>query len=279
VRVWDLGTGQQQAKLSGHDGEVRAVAIAADGRRAVSGGDDETVRAWDLEEGVEFALFASDSAIAELAITPAGTRVIAGASTGPVHLLELCGYEYANGQPPAQEPRSKLGNQAAVRRPIWPTRPARPRVCRDSGAGCGRLTPGQARRSRKLQPRSGHRDAEPSRATPRVPGRRCGQCKLQLDRTLCQRSCDISVRKRRHGAAGAVAGAADVFACNAAFKPTASVVGRDYAAPGIGADPLYDAWLVMCPGVLWLVPRCPAWWGLLRDLEVPRPCLRGCPLA
>ena len=60
---------------------------------------------WDLEEGVELAFFAADSKITELAVTPAGTRVIAGASTGPVHLLELCGYEYASGQPPAQEPR------------------------------------------------------------------------------------------------------------------------------------------------------------------------------
>ena len=84
---------------------MRAVAVIADGRRAVSGGEDGTVRVWDLEEGVEFAFFAADSKITELAVTPAGTRVIAGASTGPAHLLELCGYENTSGQPPAQEPR------------------------------------------------------------------------------------------------------------------------------------------------------------------------------
>ena len=91
VRVWDLDTGHQQAELSGHDGRVDAVAVSAEGRYAVSGGNDGTVRVWDLEEGVEFAFFASDSVITEVAVTPAGTRVIAGASTGPVHLLELCG--------------------------------------------------------------------------------------------------------------------------------------------------------------------------------------------
>jgi len=105
VRVWDLDTGRQPAELSGHDGPVNAVAVTADGHRAVSGGDDGTVRVWDLEEGVELAFFAADSTITELAVTPAGTRVIAGASTGPVHLLELCGYKYASGQPPAQRPR------------------------------------------------------------------------------------------------------------------------------------------------------------------------------
>ena len=35
--------------LKGHSGRVYGVAITADGRRAVSGSDDETVRVWDLE--------------------------------------------------------------------------------------------------------------------------------------------------------------------------------------------------------------------------------------
>ena len=109
VRVWDLDTGQQQAQLSGHDGPVAAVAVSADGRRAVSGSGDGTVRAWDLQEGLELAFFAADSMITGLAVTPAGTRVIAGTSTGPVHLLELCGYEYTSGPPPAQEPPRNRG--------------------------------------------------------------------------------------------------------------------------------------------------------------------------
>jgi WD40 repeat protein len=85
---------------------VGTVAISADGHRAVSScRHDGTVRVWDLEEGVELTFFASDSTVNKLAVTPAGTRVIAGTSTGSVHLLELCGYEYASGQPLAQEPR------------------------------------------------------------------------------------------------------------------------------------------------------------------------------
>ena len=37
--------------LTGHTGPVYAVAVSADGRRAVSSGNDRTVRVWDLEAG------------------------------------------------------------------------------------------------------------------------------------------------------------------------------------------------------------------------------------
>src|SRR5205807_275079 len=37
--------------LLGHTGRVRSVAVAADGRSAVSGSYDRTVRAWDLAGG------------------------------------------------------------------------------------------------------------------------------------------------------------------------------------------------------------------------------------
>jgi WD40 repeat protein len=97
VRIWDPEAGTTVHTLTGHDSRVTAVAVSADGRRAVSSGDDWMVRVWDVAHGMELASFASESAITDLAITPPGTRVIAGTSTGPVHFLELCNYE----RPPA----------------------------------------------------------------------------------------------------------------------------------------------------------------------------------
>ena len=93
VRVWDLATGERLHTLVGHDDVVRAIAISADGRRAVSGGKDGTMRLWDLVQGVELASFVSESEVTTIAITPSGARAVAGTSTGPVHLLELCGCE------------------------------------------------------------------------------------------------------------------------------------------------------------------------------------------
>jgi WD40 repeat protein len=93
VRVWDLDTGTLLHTLTGHNGTVAAVTVSADGCRAISGGTDGTVRMWDLTQGAELASFVSGNSIIAIAATPAGVRVAAGTSTGPVHLLELCGHE------------------------------------------------------------------------------------------------------------------------------------------------------------------------------------------
>ena len=56
VRVWDLTTGTQRAKLTDHDGQVwRRWRSTADGATAVSGSDDRTVRVWDLATESEAA--------------------------------------------------------------------------------------------------------------------------------------------------------------------------------------------------------------------------------
>jgi WD40 repeat protein len=92
VRVWDLDSGIALHTLTGHDRRVSAVAVSTDGRHAISGGG-WTVRVWNLVQDSELASFVSDSEITALAVTQRGTRVIAGTSTGSVHLLELCGCE------------------------------------------------------------------------------------------------------------------------------------------------------------------------------------------
>jgi len=90
VQVWDLAAGAPLHALTGRHGGITAVAVSADGHLAVSGGG-RNVQAWGLEQGVEVASFGTDSTITALAATPPGTRVIVGTSTGPVHLIELCG--------------------------------------------------------------------------------------------------------------------------------------------------------------------------------------------
>jgi WD40 repeat protein len=51
VRVWDLEAWGCLRILQGHRGWVGAVALAPDGRTAVSAGRDATLRVWDVRSG------------------------------------------------------------------------------------------------------------------------------------------------------------------------------------------------------------------------------------
>ena len=51
VAVWDLETGIQIHRLTGHQAAVNSVAVSPDGRHIVSGSQDSTVVVWDLETG------------------------------------------------------------------------------------------------------------------------------------------------------------------------------------------------------------------------------------
>ena len=76
--------------LAGHDGTVESVAVTADGTRAVSGGDDGTVRVWDLATGQQqAALTGHDGVVESVAVTADGTRAVSGGDDGTVRVWDL----------------------------------------------------------------------------------------------------------------------------------------------------------------------------------------------
>lgn len=68
--------GAELRRLEGHHDGITAVAVLPDGRRAVSGSYDGTMRLWDLERGVELHSFKSEGSITAVALLPDGRRAL-----------------------------------------------------------------------------------------------------------------------------------------------------------------------------------------------------------
>ena len=74
--------------LEGHSGAVTAVAVLADGSRALSGSDDRTLRLWDLSTGECLAEYMADAAMSCVAFAR-GDLIVAGSVDGKLHILEI----------------------------------------------------------------------------------------------------------------------------------------------------------------------------------------------
>jgi WD40 repeat protein len=76
--------------LEGHYGFARAVAVTADGKRAVSGSYDHMLKVWDLDSGVTLRTLEGHSdAVSAVAVTPHGKRAVSGSLDRTVRVWDL----------------------------------------------------------------------------------------------------------------------------------------------------------------------------------------------
>jgi serine/threonine protein kinase len=80
----------EQKCLWGHQGPVLSVAFSADGRLALSGSADATMRLWDLESGQERCRFMGHGGpVNKVAFSPDGYYVLSGGADGTVRLWNV----------------------------------------------------------------------------------------------------------------------------------------------------------------------------------------------
>jgi WD40 repeat protein len=80
--------------MSGHRGEVYAVAFSPDGRTLVSGGQDGTIRFWDPATGQELAkLAAHKNCVNQLAFTPDGQTLASASCDHTIKLWQPASHE------------------------------------------------------------------------------------------------------------------------------------------------------------------------------------------
>jgi WD40 repeat protein len=90
VRLWDLATGREFARMKGHTGGVLCVAASPDGKRLATGSQDKTARLWDAGRMREaLALHGHADAVTAVAFSPDGKTVATASADKSVLLWDV----------------------------------------------------------------------------------------------------------------------------------------------------------------------------------------------
>lgn len=91
IRLWDVGTGRELQKLTGHDGPVYGLAVMADNQRFVSIADkDLAVKVWNLSDYSLISSLAPNSThINTVCVSPDQRHVVTGGNDGIVRFWDI----------------------------------------------------------------------------------------------------------------------------------------------------------------------------------------------
>jgi WD40 repeat protein len=89
LRVYDVNTGKEKHRFEGHEGTVSSVAFSGDDNILLSGGNDRTLRLWEVKTGRQSRCLRLARPVTSLVVSPDGRLVAAGFHDGTVLIWEL----------------------------------------------------------------------------------------------------------------------------------------------------------------------------------------------
>ncbi|CAK68192.1 unnamed protein product (macronuclear) [Paramecium tetraurelia] len=89
IRLWDVKTGQQKAKLDGHTHYIYSIFFSPDGSTIVSGSEDKSIRLWDVQTGQQIRkLDGHTSAVYSVSFSPDGATLASGGGDSSIRLWD-----------------------------------------------------------------------------------------------------------------------------------------------------------------------------------------------
>lgn len=97
IAAWDLEMGKKIHHLVGHQSAVTCVAFSPDGKQALSGSEDQTLRLWDLATGKESRLLEGhQGTVYSVAFSSNGEQALSGSIDKTVRLWNLATGQYTH---------------------------------------------------------------------------------------------------------------------------------------------------------------------------------------
>lgn len=89
IVLWELGSGREILKMSGHTMEIREIKFSPDGRRIISGGQDKRLLTWDVATGELIREQLMPTEITSMAISRTGKFALVGGKDGIIYRASL----------------------------------------------------------------------------------------------------------------------------------------------------------------------------------------------
>ncbi len=104
AEIWSLADNRLVTTLTGHSGQVVAVAYSPDGKLVATGATDRTARVWDARTGKQLLVLAGHTATVDaVEFTPDGRRLVTTSEDGTVRSWDVT----ARGKPRLAHPRRR----------------------------------------------------------------------------------------------------------------------------------------------------------------------------